>query len=222
MRSRDLVPGPGVGNVTRDRWGQLTPASCDSTIFNHTGYLVADAGGPWSGQSLVAEKNVAVTLLKSLRPDLYQTAPKHARPAAGNTYPGAKGGSWATKLINGCNDIFPPDTTTLTAWQVNKECGESTDFSTVVSKVDEHEDQHATDILNAVNSQNITSHWDTLLGTQAEVERLVEAVLTPAISIVEAAARRADQTGDGDIGWLWRWSKTNDGWLWYLVHRAHN
>lgn len=205
----------------RDVWGQLTPQSCDITFFNYNGYEIDDAGGPWAGQSIVTTKDVAVTLLKALRPGLYQTAPKHPRPAAGNTFAGAGGASWATALINGCDNAFSADTTTLTVWQVNRKCGVSTGYDDVVTKVGAHEDQHASDILGEVGSHNITSHWDMLIGTTSEVDRKVNEVLGPAIAAVEIAADKADAAEGGDIGWIWRWSETNDGWLWYLVSRIH-
>ena len=202
-------------------WGQLTPATCGDDIFNHSGYVVADASGPWAGTSLVTEKSVEVTLLKALRPDLYENGPTHARPVAGNTLASTAGASWATALINGCDDAFSADITVLTVWQVNKECGVSTNYDVIVSVVDAHEDEHAKDIREQVEAHNITSYWDTLYGTTSFVETRVKEVLDPAVTAVEAAAEKADLTGGGNVGHLWRWSKSNDGWLWYLVHRAH-
>jgi len=208
-------------NTFRDMWGQLTPASCGRTVFDHDGYTVDDAGGPWAGMSLVTEKRVDVTLLKALRPDLYMNGPKHPRPDDGNTYGAGGGGTWATILINGCDNAFADSITELNAWQVNTQCGVNTDYDHIVSVIDAHEEEHASDIRKEVESRNITSYWDTLEGSTSYVEDRVRAVLDPAANAVEIAARRADQNPSSNVGDLWRWSEANSGWLWYRVHGAH-
>lgn len=206
----------------RDVWGQTTHTGCHRDIIDTGGYEVVNGGGPWEGQYFVDTSGLPITLNFLLRPQLYDGGPSYSRPDDGNTIPTKQvpseytPTSWKQALIAACADTFAANISTLTARQVNVDCGLTPNhFAAIVDSVKAHEQQHVDSIMAVVSRLDLTGELDPLYGRYSVVKDEADAAVADAVRKLRAANKAIDHAGE--YGRFWRRVEEYDEWHWYLL-----